>query len=199
MLGILEPHSGAVEISGLSAGDALMKFPGAIAYLPQDVQIIEGTIRDNVGLGFDTNEIQESFIWEALERAQLASFVADLENRLETKIGPRGVGLSGGQKQRLAIARALVTKPKILFLDEATSALDSETERAVTEAILELKGKITLVVIAHRLSTIVNADRVIYMNKGKVIKQGSFHEITKEIPQLMREIEILDTNIRDEE
>lgn len=197
MLGVLEPNQGSVEISGLNPEIAISKYPGAVAYLPQDVQIIEGTIRENIQLGFDSSEIEDSDIWEALKRSQLYEFVMELENGLDTKVGPRGVGLSGGQKQRLAIARALVTKPKILFLDEATSALDSETERAVTESILELKGEITLVVIAHRLSTIVNADKVIYMQRGRIICQGSFQEITREIPQLIQEFEAIDHKLRD--
>lgn len=196
MLGVLEPNQGSVEISGLNPEIAISKYPGAVAYLPQDVQIIEGTIRENIQLGFDSNEIEDSDIWEALKRSQLYELVMELENGLDTKVGPRGAGLSGGQKQRLAIARALVTKPKILFLDEATSALDAETENAVTESILELKGEITLVVIAHRLSTIVSADKVIYMQRGRIICQGSFQEITLEIPQLIQEFEAINYKLR---
>jgi ATP-binding cassette subfamily C protein len=101
--------------------------------------------------------------------------------------------LSGGQKQRLAIARAVVTRPKILFLDEATSALDTETEKAVTDALYQLKGKITLIVIAHRVSTIMNADKAIYLEAGKIIKDGSIQDIIREMPNFAKNAGLLET------
>lgn len=192
MLGIVEPSSGIAEISGMRASKALSRYSGAIAYLPQDVQIIEGTIRDNVILGFNQEEITDVMIWQALEAAQLSDLVKSLPDQLDARVGMRGVGLSGGQKQRLAIARAIVTKPKILFLDEATSSLDTETEEAVTDALHRLKGKITLVVIAHRLSTIKNADKVIYLKDGKVLKVGSLKEVSQSIPRFTEEADLLD-------
>ena len=192
MLGIVEPSSGTAEISGMRASKALSRYSGAIAYLPQDVQIIEGTIRDNVILGFNQEEITDVMIWQALEAAQLSDLVKSLPDQLDARVGMRGVGLSGGQKQRLAIARAIVTKPKILFLDEATSSLDTETEEAVTDALHRLKGKITLVVIAHRLSTIKNADKVIYLKDGKVLKVGSLKEVSQSIPRFTEEADLLD-------
>lgn len=192
MLGIIEPLKGTVDISGIPANKAPLVFPGAIAYLPQDAQLIEGTVRDNIVLGFHPSEISDSIVWKSLERAQLANLVRSLPMGLDSHIGPRGTGLSGGQRQRLVIARSLVTQPKILFLDEATSALDSETEAAVTESILELKGSMTLIVIAHRLSTIVNADKIVYMRDGKIIEQGNFRSISEKIPQFAKESQLLD-------
>jgi ABC-type multidrug transport system fused ATPase/permease subunit len=191
MLGIIEPIKGTVEISGIPANKAPLVFPGAIAYLPQDAQLIEGTVRDNIVLGFHPSEISDSIVWESLERAQLANFVRSLPMGIDSHIGPRGTGLSGGQRQRLVIARSLVTQPKILFLDEATSALDSETEAAVTESIFELKGSMTLIVIAHRLSTIVNADKIVYMRDGKIIEKGNFRSISEKIPQFAKESQLL--------
>ena len=92
-------------------------------------------------------------------------------------MGERGTTLSGGQRQRLGIARALFTKPKLLILDEATSSLDSETELSITNSILSLRGTMTIVVIAHRLSTIKNADKIYYVEDGKILAQGSFQEV----------------------
>ena len=193
MLGIIEPHSGNLEISGVPASQALIDYPGLVAYLPQDVQIIESSIRENVVLGFEAHELEDSRVWEALEIAQLSEFVRGLPSGLDTSLGVRGVGLSGGQKQRLAIARAVVTRPKILFLDEATSALDTETEKAVTDALYQLKGKITLIVIAHRVSTIMNADKAIYLEAGKIIKDGSIQDIIREMPNFAKNAGLLET------
>jgi ABC-type multidrug transport system fused ATPase/permease subunit len=193
MLGIIEPHSGNLEISGVPASQALIDYPGLVAYLPQDVQIIESSIRENVVLGFEAHELEDNRVWEALEIAQLSEFVRGLPSGLDTSLGVRGVGLSGGQKQRLAIARAVVTRPKILFLDEATSALDTETEKAVTDALYQLKGKITLIVIAHRVSTIMNADKAIYLEAGKIIKDGSIQDIIREMPNFAKNAGLLET------
>ena len=192
MLGIIEPHSGNLEISGVPASQALIDYPGLVAYLPQDVQIIESSIRENVVLGFEAHELEDNRVWEALEIAQLSEFVRGLPSGLDTSLGVRGVGLSGGQKQRLAIARAVVTRPKILFLDEATSALDTETEKAVTDALYQLKGKITLIVIAHRVSTIMNADKAIYLEAGKIIKDGSIQDIIREMPNFAKNAGLLE-------
>jgi len=131
ILGILEPDSGRVQIQGFDPLTAIQNWPGAIGYVPQDVMISNGTIKDNVSLGYSADEVQENEIWRALEVAQLADFVKQLPDGLNTSVGDRGTKLSGGQRQRLGIARAMFTKPKLLVLDEATSSLDGTTEASI--------------------------------------------------------------------
>ena len=192
MLGLLIPDSGSVFLSGINPSKAISQWPGAIGYVPQDIYISNATVGENVALGFPVEEIDESKIWNALDQAQIASFISTLDEGLATNLGDRGVKLSGGQKQRLGIARALLTKPRILFLDEATSALDSQTEHDVSEAINGLKGEVTLVFIAHRLSTAKRADRVIYISAGKILAQGSFDEVKRTVPDFQKQAELMD-------
>jgi ABC-type multidrug transport system fused ATPase/permease subunit len=182
LLGVIEPDHGDVKISGISPIDAISKWPGAISYVPQDVLIVEGTIRHNVALGFPSSSIENDRILSAIEDAALGEFVKSLPNGLDTQVGENGAKLSGGQRQRLGIARALYTNPKLLVLDEATSALDGETELLVTDSIQKLKGRVTVVLIAHRLSTARNADIVIYMQSGQLQALGTFDEVRKQIP-----------------
>lgn len=182
LLGVLKPDHGEVNISDISAIDAVSKWPGAISYVPQDVLIVDGTIRHNVALGFPPSTIDNSRVLSAIEDAALGEFVKSLPNGLDTQVGESGAKLSGGQRQRLGIARALYTNPKLLVLDEATSALDGETELLVSDSIQKLKGRVTLVLIAHRLSTVRNADIVIYMQSGQVQAAGTFDEVRKQIP-----------------
>jgi ABC-type multidrug transport system fused ATPase/permease subunit len=182
LLGVLKPDIGEVQISGVSSIEAISKWPGAISYVPQDVLIVDGTIRHNVALGFPPSTINDEQIMLAIEDSALGDFVNSLPHGLDTEVGEAGAKLSGGQRQRLGIARALYTNPKLLVLDEATSALDGETESLVTESIQKLRGKVTVVMIAHRLSTVRNADVVIYMQSGKVQAVGTFEEVRKAIP-----------------
>ena len=182
LLGVLKPDDGEVRISGVSASEAISKWPGAVSYVPQDVLIVDGTIRHNVALGFPPSSIEGDRVLSAIEDAALGDFVKSLPNGLDTQVGEGGAKLSGGQRQRLGIARALYTNPKLLVLDEATSALDGETELLVTDSIQKLKGRVTVVLIAHRLSTVRNADIVIYMQSGQVQAVGNFTEVRKQIP-----------------
>ena len=182
LLGVLKPDVGEVQISGVSSIEAISKWPGAISYVPQDVLIVDGTIRHNVALGFPPATLNDEQIMLAIEDSALGDFVNSLPQGLDTEVGEAGAKLSGGQRQRLGIARALYTNPKLLVLDEATSALDGETESLVTESIQKLRGKVTVVMIAHRLSTVRNADVVIYMQSGKVQAVGTFEEVRKAIP-----------------
>ena len=192
MLGMLIPDSGSVFLSGVNPSQAISQWPGAIGYVPQDIYISNATVGENVALGFPIEEIDESKIWNALEQAQIAGFILTLDEGLATHLGDRGVKLSGGQKQRLGIARALLTKPRILFLDEATSALDSQTEHDVSEAINSLQGEVTLIFIAHRLSTAKRADRVIYISAGEILAQGSFDEVKRAVPDFQKQAELMD-------
>jgi ABC-type bacteriocin/lantibiotic exporter with double-glycine peptidase domain len=182
MLGIQKPKSGSIKISGFEPREFIEQFAGNISYVPQDISIVSGSIRENVCLGYSIDEFSDSRIWEALEMAKLKSDVEEFEEMLDAQVGERGNKLSGGQKQRLGLARALLTRPRLLLLDEATSSLDAKTEVQVTEAIQGLKGKVTVVLIAHRLSSIRNADKVIYMRGGKLIASGKFDEVRRLVP-----------------
>jgi ABC-type multidrug transport system fused ATPase/permease subunit len=187
LLGVLLPDSGEILISGQRPPVAISTWPGAIAYVPQDVAIFNGTIRNNVAIGFENEDVQEDYIYEALRIAQLDEFVRSLPLGLDSPIGENGANLSGGQRQRLGIARALYTKPKLLVLDEATSSLDGEVEENITEALNKLKGSVTVVLIAHRLSTVRNSDLVIYLEDGKIRASGNFEEVRKQVPNFDRQ------------
>lgn len=181
-LGILTPNNGTIEISGTTPAEAISQWPGAIAYVPQDVQIIDSSILANVAMGFPEKEQLPDLAFEALTIAQMDDFLKVKEQDLNIEVGERGSKLSGGQRQRLGIARALYSRPKLLVLDEATSALDGQTESDISDAILALRGNVTVLMIAHRLSTVRNADRVIYMEAGKILADGTFQAVRDRIP-----------------
>lgn len=182
ILGILIPQEGSVEISGVAPNEAIAKWPGSISYVPQDVSILDGSVRDNVCMGFSTGEISDSRLWQALEDAKLLAFVKSLPEGLDSQIGDKGSKISGGERQRIGIARALLSNPKLLILDEATSSLDGSTEAEISESIQLIKGKVTVVMIAHRLSTVRNADSVLYLQKGRSMVIGTFDEVRRQIP-----------------
>ncbi len=182
ILGVLEPSDGQITISNYSPLEAFSRFQGAIAYVPQECTIIDGTIRDNIALGFDNPELYTSEIKMALNLAQLTEVVNSLPNGMDSYLGDKGVRFSGGQRQRLGIARALFTNPKLLVLDEATSSLDGETEEKITSSLYSLKGKLTILLIAHRLSTVKLADKVFYIENGHVVASGSFEDVRTQVP-----------------
>ncbi len=191
MLGIIEPDEGSVSINDLEPLDAIALWPGAIGYIPQDIMISNGTVRENVMLGYSPDIEFESQVLSALKVAQLIDFVNELPDKLEQQMGDRGTRISGGQRQRLGIARAVFTAPKLLVLDEATSALDGETEANISAAIQKFGEGVTVIMIAHRLSTVLAADRVVYMDKGRVVAQGTFEEVRKSVPDFDRQANLM--------
>ena len=191
LLGVLNPDIGHVTISGLSPIVAVAKWPGAVSYVPQDVVISNGTIRENVALGYPADVASDELVMSALKLANLYDFVAELPQGIDTPVGERGTKISGGQRQRLGIARAMFTKPYLLVLDEATSALDGETEASISTAIHSMKGLTTVIMIAHRLSTVRDADIVVYMAKGKVISSGTFNEVRNVVPDFDRQAKLM--------
>lgn len=191
LLGVLNPDEGSVLISGLPPILAVAKWPGAVSYVPQDVVIAAGTIRENVALGYPLEVATDEFVMSALKVAHLDGFVAELSQGLDTQVGERGAKISGGQRQRLGIARAMFTRPHLLVLDEATSSLDGETEASISAAIHAMRGSTTVVMIAHRLSTVRNAEIVVYMAEGKVIATGTFDEVRKVVPDFDRQAKLM--------
>ena len=191
LIGALEPDSGSVTIGGVQPREAISRWPGAIAYVPQAVALVAGSVRDNVALGLPREAIADERVWEALERAHLADFLRDHREGLDTYIGERGIRLSGGQRQRLGIARALYTRPRLLVLDEATSSLDSETEDAIVQTLDELEGHVTTVTVAHRLATVRRADQLLYLQHGRVVAQGTFEEVRLQAPDFDRQAALL--------
>jgi ABC-type multidrug transport system fused ATPase/permease subunit len=191
LLGVLEPESGKVKISGTTSKKAIENFPGAIAYVPQDVMVAIGTIRENIALGFPKEVATDERINRALKTAHLESFVDSLGKKADTQVGERGTKLSGGQRQRLGIARAMFTNPKLLVLDEATSSLDAETEASVSAAIQTLRGGTTILMIAHRLATVRSADLVIYIADGQILAQGTFNEVRAAVPNFDKQAKLL--------
>lgn len=191
LLGVLIPDEGRVQISGFTPQLAVAKWPGAVSYVPQDVVMATGTIRENVALGFPISQATDELVNSALKVAQLEKFLATLPNGIETQVGERGTKISGGQRQRLGIARAMFTRPHLLVLDEATSSLDGETEADISEAIHALRGSTTIVMIAHRLSTVRDADIVVYMNKGRVLATGTFNEVRDAVSDFDRQAKLM--------
>jgi ABC-type multidrug transport system fused ATPase/permease subunit len=183
LLGIMSPKEGTVSISGLPPRMAIAKWPGKMKYVPQDVQLISGTLKSNICWPLPPNHFSDSSIIDVLEIVQLTNWLDSQPLGLETLVGLGGLSMSGGQKQRLGIARALLVKPDILILDESTSSLDTETELLITSRILNNMKSLTRIVIAHRLSTVINADKIVYIENGRKKAEGNFGTLRQEVPE----------------
>lgn len=177
ILGLLTPQQGDIKVDGISIYGNLRSWQNLIGYIPQSIFLIDDTIEKNIAFGVPENEIDQQRLDKAIQAAQLSEVIENLPNGLKTRVGERGVMLSGGQRQRVGIARALYHEREILVLDEATSALDNETEQLVTEAIKSLSGVKTTIIIAHRLTTVEHCDRIYMLEKGRIVKSGSYQEV----------------------
>ena len=182
IIGVQEPEDGEILVSGLAPKLAVATWPGMIGFVPQEVEIIQGSVLENICLGFDREDCDLEAAMEALAMANLDEFVNTLPFGIHEVLGDGRARISGGQKQRLGIARALYTKPRIIILDEATSALDSESEAKIAKVIKSLHGEVTVLVVAHRLSTVRSADQVIYLENGEIKGTGSFEDLKVAIP-----------------
>ena len=189
ILGILMPSKGTVEISGMRPYEAIREWPGAMSYLPQDVVLSRGTIHSNITLGSEAFEINDKYLSNAIQAAQIGPLIDSLPTGIFSDVSDRGENFSGGQRQRIGIARALYSNPKLLVLDEATSALDGDTESEFTQALKELKGKVTIIMIAHRLSSVLESDRIYYMENGEIKGSGTFTELKMSLPNFARQAE----------
>lgn len=167
LLGLLKPSDGNIKVDGQDIFDNIRSWQANLAYVPQSIYLIDGSVKENIALGVAPENIDNALIEKCLHMAELYDFVLDLPEGMATRVGERGVKLSGGQRQRIGIARALYQQPEVLILDEATSALDNDTEKSITDTILKFKGQITIIAIAHRLSTLAECDYKIEFADGK--------------------------------
>jgi len=185
VLGFLEPTSGEVLLDGEPLRQTRKGWQLTIGYVPQDVYLVDDTLRANIALGWRGDDIDDDAILEAVHLAELEDVVANLPNGLETTVGERGVRLSGGQRQRVGLARALYTRPSVLVLDEATSNLDRVTEARIAETLGRLPGGVTMIIVSHRISTVRNCDRILCLEDGTIRTIGTFVEVAAIVPELL--------------
>jgi ABC-type multidrug transport system fused ATPase/permease subunit len=178
---LLRPQSGEICVDGVPS-DAidLSSWRPQIGYVSQETVVFDDTVANNITLW--AGDIQEDDalrdrVFDAARRAHAHQFIQSLPNGYQTVVGDRGVRLSGGQRQRLFVARELYKEPSLLLLDEATSDLDSTSEQHIQDSIDALQGDTTVVIIAHRLSTVKNADRIYVLDNGRVVEQGTYHDL----------------------
>ncbi|MHA3961182.1 ABC transporter ATP-binding protein [Synechococcus sp. LTW-G] len=192
LLGLLHPSRGALDLDGIPVeGLDIPAWQANCAQVPQSINLLNGSVLENVAFGEAVEQVKSDRVWEALEAAQLEEFVAELPYGLHTQIGENGLRLSGGQRQRLALARAFYRQASFLVLDEATSALDNRTESEVIEALEVIGRRCTTVVIAHRLSTVQRCDRIYEFQNGSIKAYGSYAEL-KERSDSFRELAMLE-------
>jgi len=182
------PQAGDITVGGISPRELLENGNGVIGIVPQRPHLVSGTLAENVSLASsELTDLAQAV--NCLEIAGLKSFASP--NGLQMEVHPDSGQLSGGEIQRLGLARALYRNPGILFLDEATSALDAETEFEINKVLDELRGRMTIVLIAHRLSTVKNADKIIYLDNGRVVAEGTFAELQKKVPDFKNAVKLM--------
>jgi ATP-binding cassette, subfamily B, bacterial PglK len=182
VLGALEPEAGEVTVDGTPLAQRREAWQRSIGYVPQEVYLVDDTLRANVALGWYGDEIDDERVTEAIRLAGLEDVVAALPDDVRTIVGERGVRLSGGQRQRIGLARALYTRPSVLVLDEATSNLDQATEQRIVDTLAALQGGVTMIVVTHRTASVRNCDRLLYLENGLVRAAGTFEEIRALVP-----------------
>ena len=177
ILGLLIPQQGDIKVDQKSIYDNIFAWQKLIGYIPQSIFLLDDSIAKNIAFGVPEHLIDRPKLARAIQAAQLEELIERLPQGTNTVVGERGVLLSGGQRQRIGIARALYHEREILVLDEATAALDNETENLVTEAIKSLGKSKTVIIIAHRLTTVEHCDRVYELERGQIMRSGSYQEI----------------------
>jgi len=180
MTGLLLPTTGRVTVDGRDLRHHAREWQRNLGVVPQMVFLTDETLRENIALGIRRKDIDGEAVEEAVDLAQLRSYVESLPHGLDTVVGERGVRISGGQRQRVAIARALYRRPEVLVFDEGTSALDNTTERELMMALARLRGRHTILLIAHRLSTVRDADKILVIEEGCISGEGKFDELIRD-------------------
>jgi ABC-type multidrug transport system fused ATPase/permease subunit len=180
ILGLYTPVSGSISVDGINlTEDNARAWRKRVGYVPQTVFLTNASVARNIALGIPEDQIDHEAVLRAAHMAQADEFITQMPDGYDTVVGERGVKLSGGQRQRLGIARALYHNPDVLVFDEATSALDGMTEDAVMQAVQTLSAERTMILIAHRLRTVQACDRIVMLEAGKIIADGSYSELAK--------------------
>ena len=188
IIGLLEPSTGEILIDDNNIGTKKISWQKQLGYVPQEVYLLDDTIRNNITFGFEKEEIDERLLSDVIEKSQLKNLINSLSKKLDTLIGDRGARLSGGEKQRIGIARALYNKPKVIVFDEATSALDIYNENKILKEIYENKKDKTLIIISHRNNTVKYCNLIYVMEDGKIIDNGTFEQIMKKHSYLKEDV-----------
>jgi len=179
LLGLFIPSDGKILCNGLNIHDDLRQWQSRIGYVQQSIFLLDANIKQNIAFAIPNEEINMERVEEVIRLTRLESWIDTLSNGVETNVGEKGIKISGGQRQRIGIARALYHNPEILVLDEATSALDNRTEKGIMDDIYTMQGDKTIIIIAHRLDTIRRCDRILVLDDGKIVGEGTFDELFK--------------------
>jgi subfamily B ATP-binding cassette protein MsbA len=191
-----DPSAGRILVDGTDLRELdLQAWRGTIALVNQDIFLFNDTISSNIAKG-KQGAAQEEIV-EAAKRAHADEFIQELPQKYATRIGDRGVRLSGGQRQRIALARAVIRDPRILILDEATSELDSISEQLIRQAVKELEVSRTVITIAHRLSTIRHAEKIIVLDRGRLVEEGRHEDLIKDNGRYAEFLQIQETAATD--
>ena len=192
ILGLLLLTSGKMMVDGKNISGNLHSWQRKIGYVPQEIYLLDDTVRRNIAFGIEDKDIDEMRIKDAISMAQLEEVIAELPEGFDTVIGERGVRLSGGQRQRIGVSRALYNNPEILILDEATSAIDNESEAKITLSIKNLSGQKTIIIIAHRMTLVKECDVVYFLQEGKIVDSGLYADLTKRNKDFLKMLNIPD-------
>ena len=179
ILGLIKPTKGNIFVDGLILNENIKPWQKLIGYVPQDIYLLDDTIKNNIAFGLNANDINQEVILKSIELSRLKDYVSSLEKKENTVVGNRGIKVSGGQKQRIGIARALYHNPKILILDEATSSLDTINERKIKEEIYNTAENMTLIIVTHRHKSVSNCDKIYLLDNGKIIDEGKYTDLEK--------------------
>lgn len=186
LLGLLKPTEGDVVCNDKSIYEAIEQWQSRIGYVQQVIFLMDASVKENIAYGIPFEKIDMDRINEVVRLTKLESWINELPNGVETRVGERGIRISGGQRQRIGLARALYRNPELLVLDEATSALDNLTEKEIMDDVYAMQGERTIIMIAHRLNTIRRCDRIFVFEAGKLVGEGNFDELSESNNEFQR-------------
>ena len=177
LLGLLSPSKGTIKADSIDINSNIRRWQDNIGYVPQNIFLIDDTIRQNIALGVPKRKINEDSILKAISSAQMNDLIKSLPNGLDTVVGEYGVRFSGGQRQRIGIARAMYNNPGILIFDESTSSVDNITEKKLMKSLNSLTKEKTVIIIAHRLNVVKDCDKIIMLEDGEIVAEGSWQDL----------------------